>query len=222
MGTYRIKNWERFQHYRDRRPPWIKFYTEIIEEFDEAGNVNDLFALSDSAKLTLVLAWALASHFGGHLPDKDEKWFAHRLGIRSINLKELIDKGFIIASDYASMDASDLATEVLSPEGELQRELQGYKTTLERQRGSTTTLVRARARFVPPTVEEVQAYLNEINERRFTAQAFVDHYQQQGWKLGNGRTMSDWKASVRTWRHKRDEEKKAEGPKRGRGGMIVP
>jgi hypothetical protein len=28
----RIKNWERFQHYKDRRPPWIKLYVDLLDD----------------------------------------------------------------------------------------------------------------------------------------------------------------------------------------------
>lgn len=31
-GYLRIRNWERFQHYKNRRPPWIKFYVEILDD----------------------------------------------------------------------------------------------------------------------------------------------------------------------------------------------
>jgi hypothetical protein len=67
-------------------------------------------------------------------------------------------------------------------------------------------------RFFPPDVEEIKMYLEEIKESRFTAQAFHDHYAKQGWKLGNGRPVSDWKACIRTWRTKRDDSGSMQTP----------
>ena len=32
--TYRIKGWVKFQHFKDRRPPWIKLYRDILEDPD--------------------------------------------------------------------------------------------------------------------------------------------------------------------------------------------
>lgn len=32
MSYLRVRNWERFQHYRDRRPPWVKFYVELLDD----------------------------------------------------------------------------------------------------------------------------------------------------------------------------------------------
>jgi hypothetical protein len=109
----KIKNWHKFQHYHNRRPPWIKFYAENIEELKADGSDNDFWTLDDSEKLALMLAWLLASHFNGELPDKPSDWFKKRLGIKSFPLKSLIEKGFIeSASKVASIPASD----VLAPE----------------------------------------------------------------------------------------------------------
>lgn len=54
-----------------------------------------------------------------------------------------------------------------------------------------------RARFVPPTVEEVQDYCQERNNR-VDASRFIDYYTSNGWKVGR-QSMKDWKAAVRTW-----------------------
>lgn len=51
--------------------------------------------------------------------------------------------------------------------------------------------------FIPPTVEEVQAYCKERNNK-VDAQAFVDFYSSKGWMIGKNK-MKDWKAAVRTW-----------------------
>ena len=63
------------------------------------------------------------------------------------------------------------------------------------------------ARFVPPTVEEVAEYCRERGNH-VDAQAFVDHYQANGWMRGKNK-VQDWKACVRTWER---EDKKTSGP----------
>lgn len=71
-----------------------------------------------------------------------------------------------------------------------------------------------RATFTPPKtdddlaafVADVRDYLTEIHETRFTAEHFCDAYARQGWKLANGRSITDWRACVRTWRRNRDED----------------
>lgn len=53
-------------------------------------------------------------------------------------------------------------------------------------------------RFVPPAVEEVEAYFAERGHPGHS-QAFYDHHQARGWYLSNRKRMSDWKAAVRMW-----------------------
>ena len=55
----------------------------------------------------------------------------------------------------------------------------------------------ARARFVKPTIEEVQAYCRERGNS-VDANRFVDYYEANGWKVGKN-PMKDWKAAIRTW-----------------------
>lgn len=57
------------------------------------------------------------------------------------------------------------------------------------------------SRFRPPTVEEVEAYCFERNNK-VDPERFVDFYSSNGWKVGKN-PMKDWKAAVRTW-EKRD------------------
>ena len=54
-----------------------------------------------------------------------------------------------------------------------------------------------RTRFVPPSLEDVQAYCDERNNS-VDAQRFIDYYTSNGWKVGKN-PMKDWKAAVRNW-----------------------
>lgn len=60
------------------------------------------------------------------------------------------------------------------------------------------------ARFSPPSLAEVQAYISERGSA-VDAQQFVDFYASKGWMVGKNR-MKDWKAAVRTWEKRRKEE----------------
>jgi hypothetical protein len=55
-----------------------------------------------------------------------------------------------------------------------------------------------RTRFVPPTPEEVQAYMLEHEGTHIQAAKFHAYYSSNGWKVGKG-PMSDWKAAARGW-----------------------
>ena len=62
-------------------------------------------------------------------------------------------------------------------------------------------------RFVPPSLEEVEAYCKSRNNKVDAGQ-FIDFYESKGWMVGKNK-MKDWKASVRTW-EKRDSQPKIE------------
>ena len=57
--------------------------------------------------------------------------------------------------------------------------------------------------FIPPTVDEVQAYC-EQRENGIDAQGFVNFYISKGWMIGKNK-MKDWKAAVRTWERLRKQ-----------------
>ena len=54
--------------------------------------------------------------------------------------------------------------------------------------------------FRKPTVEEVREYC-ESRDNGIDAEAFIDYYEANGWKVGRN-SMKDWKATVRTWERK--------------------
>lgn len=54
-----------------------------------------------------------------------------------------------------------------------------------------------RTKFVPPNIEDVQAYCEERN-KGVNHERWYDHYTANGWLVGKNK-MKDWKAAVRTW-----------------------
>ena len=54
-------------------------------------------------------------------------------------------------------------------------------------------------RFVPPTLEEVEAYVAEKGYH-FSPAAFIAHYESNGWMVGRNR-MKSWKSACATWEH---------------------
>lgn len=104
MRYLSIKDWSEMQHYRDRNPPWIKLHNSILNDYDFS-------CLHDASKLLLMLLWALSSQLNNRIPD-DSEWLEKRLPIKGkINLKELIDKGFLIVEHDASKPLSECSPE---------------------------------------------------------------------------------------------------------------
>lgn len=57
--------------------------------------------------------------------------------------------------------------------------------------------------FIIPAIEDVAAYIAEKGYS-FDAEAFVSHYEANGWKVGRNK-MKSWKAACTTWA-KRDNK----------------
>lgn len=68
---------------------------------------------------------------------------------------------------------------------------------------------KSAVRFIPPTLEEVEAYQQEKRLLLVDAGYFIDYYAAQDWKLSNGQPLKDWKAAFRNW-HRREEEQNAQ------------
>jgi len=58
-------------------------------------------------------------------------------------------------------------------------------------------------RFERPTINDVAAYCQERGNS-INASQFVDYYEAKGWKIGVN-AMKDWRAAVRTWERRRDD-----------------
>ena len=95
---------------------------------------------------------------------------------------------------------------VKTPNREYKYESNNY---IEKERADKSAAPQTRKpkRFVPPTLEEVQAYCTERGNL-VDAQSFVDFYESKGWYVGKNK-MKDWKAAVRTW-----ERRNAQQPRR--------
>lgn len=65
--------------------------------------------------------------------------------------------------------------------------------------------------FVPPTLDEVTAYMKEIG-CDIDPQYFLDYQEARNWVLSNGKKAKDWKAVIRTWKHN-DFRRPASTPK---------
>lgn len=65
-------------------------------------------------------------------------------------------------------------------------------------------------RFTPPTVEEVAEYINQMNYH-INAEQFIDYYESNGWMVGKSH-MKDWKATVRNWERRRQNNTRGSTP----------
>lgn len=86
--TFSVKNWEQFQHYKDRNPPWIKLHNHLLDDYD-------FECLPDATKCHLLCIWMLASRTSNEMIF-DNSWVKRKIGANSnVDLNLLISTGFI-------------------------------------------------------------------------------------------------------------------------------
>lgn len=100
---YRIKNWDHFQHYHDRNPPWIKLHFKILSS-------SDWVTLDDASRVLAIACMLIASHNKGII-DGSEVGLAYLKRVAYLNkppnLKPLISCGFlIILADASTLQAN--------------------------------------------------------------------------------------------------------------------
>lgn len=134
-------------------------------------------------------------------------------------LKDLEKKGYIISGNYnkSAYDRTkwyaDIRAEMsdsICPESQMENEKKANEIA---QEGEPIPYIntdkkpdkdiyvcdtpKKNTRFVPPTLEEVEAYCFE-RQNSVDPQKFVDYYTSNGWKVGRN-PMKDWKACIRSW-----------------------
>ncbi len=115
--TFHVKDFEKFQHYKDRAPPWIKLYNEILDSYQFSK-------LPDNSRFHLIAIMLLASRSGNSIP-YDPVWVSGRINSTTIvDLNLLIDLGFIVLDQgvqRVERDASGVLAICLSREEKRER-----------------------------------------------------------------------------------------------------
>jgi len=97
---FRVKNLEKWQHYKDRNPPWIKLHRDVLNDYAFS-------CLQDDSKLHLVMIWLLASQMDNRLP-WDSDWIANRINANNfVDLDLFLSAGFI---EIIGDDSTSVAT----------------------------------------------------------------------------------------------------------------
>lgn len=114
---YRIKNWSKFQHYKDRNPPWIKLHVELLAS-------EDWVTLADASKLLMVVCMVIAARENGIIPGSAD--YIKRVAYldKRPDLTPLIECGFLeelLADASESKQAQASARPEKEAEGETEK-----------------------------------------------------------------------------------------------------
>jgi hypothetical protein len=68
----KIKNWNKFQHFKDRKPPWVKLYRDLLDDIE-------WHELDPKAAKVLTMLWLIASEDDGNIPSTKQLAFRLRM-----------------------------------------------------------------------------------------------------------------------------------------------
>jgi hypothetical protein len=188
----KISNWDTWQTFRKDRgtPPWIKVYRNLLSN-------EQWVELTDSEKGQLVSIWILAADKDGTIPDSPK--MIQRMAMLDTlpNLSKFIELGFLTTTCQPH-DNQEIKP---CPQHDAPEE-----SRVEESRGEK----RQSSRFTPPSLEEVISYCRE-RKNNVEANNFLNHYETNGWMRGKTK-IKDWKACVRTWESKDNNNQPAQKP----------
>jgi hypothetical protein len=192
-----IRNWSKFQHFKDRKPPWVKLYRDILDDLQ-------WHRLDAQAAKTLVMLWLIASEDEGRLPDAETLSF--RLRLSEAKTKDMLSALShwlepsdinVISRQYqndTATEQNDSATVDLTlgeTERETKKETESKKETKKNapavacppdvdQQTWTDWLTLRRAKKAPVTQTVVDGAKREAGKAGMTLEAFLQVWCRRG------------------------------------------
>ena len=152
------------------------------------------------------------------------KYFADLYGVSVLSIKRwikaLIDRGYITSRLIYKEGSKeiDMRWVQICTEGSIKNDTRGSikndtdnNTSFNNTSNNTNEYIDKsdkppkRTRFIPPSLEEVQAYCKERNNN-VDAQKFFEYYDAADWYDAKGDKVKSWKQKVITWERK-DEKR---------------
>jgi hypothetical protein len=247
MRRLRVKNWDDLQHYRTRRPPWIKLHRGLLDDFA-------WHRLPEASRAMGPMFWLLASEHADGVVPYDLETIAFRLHMTSDKvdaaLRPLIGAGFLIEEHDAS-EPPAARKQPASPESESESESESERESeKERERDARaheapiknpeTIVSAARAREGPsaslgagrgvaqPIEEGWQpgdadlAWAAKARPDLAPALLEAETERFRNHAVGNNRRAHDWGHLWRNWVMKANVDAPASAPARRPGHGAAP
>ena len=185
----KIKNWSKFQHFKDRRPPWIKLYRDILDDIE-------WHELDARASKVLVMCWLIASEYDGNLPDT--KTLAFRLRMSEKDTKDCVSKlSHWLDQDDIAVISDVYQHDLLETERETEKE-ERQNTRRGSRLDPNFLLPEEWCSFCIKTRPELSAF--DVWEQ------FRDYWIAQPGQKG---VKTDWEATWRNWVRRQNAPKVA-------------
>ena len=115
----KIKNWTKFQHFKDRKPPWVKLYRDLLDDIE-------WHELDPVAAKVLTMLWLIASEDDGNIPELKILSFRLRMPLKTT--KDCITKlNHWLEQDDINVISNGYQSDSLETETETERETKKEK-----------------------------------------------------------------------------------------------
>ena len=169
------KNWDKFQHYKDRNPPWIKLHRDLLID-------KEFMRLPLASKALAPMLWLLASEDidGIFNAEIDELEFRLRFSQKEIKdgLKPLIDNGFFL--DASTMLAPCLHDAIPETERETKKETK-YIPPISEDLYREYAKIRKAKNQSPLTERMFNAIVKEAATINITPERAIEICCENGW-----------------------------------------
>lgn len=206
-------------------------YKNIVFVKLEKRLLNDYrwYTLSESAQLIFIKLILLAAETYNKIPQNDivlKEALRCRLELNDFqNCLREIEKSFpkfkknkhfryfedfeqktnYLKSKQSLSNRSAIAQTAVDKDKEIDKEIEIDKdfTSMQESNNKSNSNSNSSKKFIKPTLLEIAEYAKSINFS-INPEKFFDYYESRGWLIGKSK-MKDWKAAIRTWKHKQSE-----------------
>ena len=190
----RPKNWTRFQHYKDRRPPWIKLYRNLLDD-------RAFMCLPTASKALAPLLWLLASDDENGDIQGDVADIAFKLRMSTVELNIALMP--LIANGMFEDDSAVLAScvQVAIPETETEGEGEREKSPLTPplQGGKQKKVSDRKARAVPLPEQWAPDDYHHPMAHELGVSLFEEMDKFKDFHQSRGNRFVDWDRAFNTW-----------------------
>ena len=183
-----IRNWKKFQHFKDRKPPWVKLYRDILDDLD-------WHELDATASKVLIMCWLIASEDDGRLPPV--KTLAFRLRMSEKQTNDCLNKlSHWLEQDDISVISDRYQSDSLETEKETEVETEREtETEVEKKRGTKGSRLSTDFELPDSWTEFCQTERPDLNPKK-VFDSFKDYWVA---KAGAAGVKLDWQATWRNW-----------------------
>jgi len=181
----KIKNWSKFQHFKDRKPPWVKLYRDVLDDME-------WYELDPLASKVLVMCWLIASEDDGRLPNI--KTLAFRLRMTEKQTFDCINKlEHWLEQDDIVLISEEYQCDSLETEKETETKKEKKATIVATPVGVSESVwldfvALRKSKKAPLTNTAINGLIREAEKAKMTLEQVMSTCCERGW-VG---FKSDW------------------------------